>query len=266
MDNVRKTRAYLLFFLVFITIFFHYIGILAPVENFFRSFLFKLSGGTYSASITAEVPIENDFESYEDLYNEYSNLKKKYRDTLIDKTAYEILEKENIELRKQLNFQEKIDIKTKGAFVVGKSLDPLRKSIIIDIGEESEVKIGNAVIVGEGIMIGKVVRVNNDSSEVQLLTDRQSKVASTIMNLDRSIGLIEGGYGLSVQMNFIPQNELVKIGDTIITSGLEEKVPYGLIIGQIEAVEKETYQPFQRAIIEPVIDLDKIRTLSVILE
>jgi rod shape-determining protein MreC len=67
-------------------------------------------------------------------------------------------------------------------------------------------------------------------------------------------------------MNYIPQNEIIKVGDMVITSGLEENVPSGLLIGVIEAVEKEAYQPFQKAVITPSVDLTKIKQVLVITE
>ena len=150
--------------------------------------------------------------------------------------------------------------------MIGKSIDPLRNSIVIDRGGKAGVKLGQPVIVDNGILAGKIIKVENNTSIAQLVNDQQSKVAVTIMNVDTSIGLVEGGYGLSIQMDFIPQNESVLVGDTVITSGLEEGIPHGLIIGTVDSVEKEAYQPFQKATISPIINLEKIREVSVIID
>ena len=66
-------------------------------------------------------------------------------------------------------------------------------------------------------------------------------------------------------MNFIPRNETVNIGDLITTSGLEDGVPRGLVIGKIAALENEAYKPFQQAIITPTANLDKIFLINVII-
>jgi len=65
-------------------------------------------------------------------------------------------------------------------------------------------------------------------------------------------------------MSLIPQNEEVAVGDIVITSGLEREVPYGLLIGEVSVVEKELYQPFQKAIISPYFTLQKIQKVLVI--
>jgi rod shape-determining protein MreC len=66
-------------------------------------------------------------------------------------------------------------------------------------------------------------------------------------------------------MTFIPQNETITPGDVIVTSGLEPLIPRGLTIGTIEAVEKEAYQPFQKAVLTPLASLNKLRVVSVLL-
>ena len=67
-----------------------------------------------------------------------------------------------------------------------------------------------------------------------------------LLNQDRSIGIIEGGFGLTIRMTFIPQQEIVEIGNIIVTSGLEKNVPRGLVIGEVASVEKEPFEPFSK--------------------
>jgi rod shape-determining protein MreC len=120
-------------------------------------------------------------------------------------------------------------------------------------------------VVEEGILIGKVIKTEKDISIVRLLSDNQSKVAATIINREKSLGIVEGGYGLSVRMNFIPRNETVKTGDLVVTSGLQEDTPRGLLIGKVAAIENEAYQPFQQAILTPSADYSRFVYISIIL-
>jgi rod shape-determining protein MreC len=120
------------------------------------------------------------------------------------------------------------------------------------------------VIVDNGLLVGKISHVELRSAIVQLLTDNKSKIAATVMNSQKSIGVVEGGYEISVQMNLIPQHELVSIGDMIITSGLETQIPRGLLIGRVEAIKKEIYQPFQQAVLTPLAPLESLTTVLVI--
>lgn len=124
--------------------------------------------------------------------------------------------------------------------------------------------VGNPVVVGIGVLIGRISRATPETSIVRLLDDNQSKVAATLLNEEKSIGVVEGGYGISIRMNFIPQNEAITIGDTIITSGLEDGVPRGLTIGTVETFEKEPYQPFQSAVVVPPKNFNWITSVSII--
>lgn len=113
-------------------------------------------------------------------------------------------------------------------------------------------------------MIGTIAKIEKNISLVRLINDNQSKIAATILNRDNSLGVVEGGYGLSIRMNFIPRNETVLIGDKIITSGLEQTIPKGLLIGEVAVAENEAYQPFQQAVLTSATDLSKLFIVSVL--
>ncbi|MCX6780164.1 MAG: rod shape-determining protein MreC [Candidatus Magasanikbacteria bacterium] len=174
------------------------------------------------------------------------------------------LEKENNELRLELNFKAKDKFKLLGAEVVAKNIEAIDQVVILNRGTIDGVKVDQSVIYGDGILVGKIIKVENNISFARLLNDNQSKIAATVTNSDHSLGVVEGGYGLSIKMNFIPRNENVAIGDQIITSGIELSVPSGLVIGKVAAIENESYQPFQQAVITPAVEYQKINLVSII--
>lgn len=179
--------------------------------------------------------------------------------------ALALLKEENETLRRQLGFVSRGNRRFVSAEVIGRNVEPTGNTLIIHRGAKDGIKVSAAVMVDDGVLIGKIARVESDVSIVQLLSDGESRVAATVMNLDRSIGIVEGGYGISVRMTFIPQHEAVRPGDIVITSGLEKGVPKGLMIGTVEAVEKEAYQPFQRAVLSPRAKLDRVSLVTVLL-
>ncbi|MBU2542913.1 rod shape-determining protein MreC [Patescibacteria group bacterium] len=249
---------------IFIFICFHYIGWLLPFENFFYKFITPGSQIIHSLSIKINDQEEN-FESIDDLKTAYQKTKKEIIKMQVEQIQISLLEQENKELKKQLNFLKEKGYYYIGANVIGKNIDPLGNTIILNRGSSDGVKLNNAVIIDEGIIVGKIAKVEKNLSVVRLINDNQSKIIAAITNQDKSSGLVEGGYGISVYMNFIPQNETIVIGDMIITSGLEENIPKGLLIGRVEAVEKEAFQPFQKAIISPLVNLEKITIVSIII-
>ena len=142
--------------------------------------------------------------------------------------------------------------------------DSLSKSVIINRGSDSGLEKGMAVIAGQGVVIGKVGEVYSDYSKVLLLTDNKSKVAATIQNLEKTTGLVEGQFGLSLAMTNIPQDQEVKAGDLIVTSGLEGKIPKDLLIAKVDNVNQVESEIFKTAILSSIISFDNLSYVLVV--
>ncbi len=225
----------------------HYIGALRPLEAWLSRVVLGASGTIYQIGAPGD-------ESTNQLPQH-------------DAERITILEQENNELRAALNFLITNGYTHTGALVsrvVGKTIDPSGTTLFLDRGSADGIDIQDPAIVGEGILVGKIVALEVHSATLRLLNDPESKVAASILNEEKSIGLVEGGFGVSILMNNIPQHEHITVGDTVFTSGLEPTVPRGLIIGTVESIEQVAYEPFQRAVLRPSIDLSKIYQVSVI--
>lgn len=205
------------------------------------------------------------FKNKNDFFTAYRVCETELENQKVAESKLKLLEDENRELKDLLNFREKNNFSLMAVRVVGRDAEGVEKTVVIDRGEEDGIKINQPVLAGEGILVGKIAKTEKNISLVRLLNDSQSKAAAAVLNRDRSLGVVEGGYGLSVRMNFIPRNEVVMVGDQVITSGLEENIPRGLLIGEVAAVENETYRPFQEAVLTPATDLAKLFWLGVIL-
>lgn len=263
MTYTRQRNFIAISFIIFLIIVAHYIGWLIPVENFLRSIINSGSSIAYNQSIALN---EEKFENVEDLKNAYLKNKEKLIGKEILESKLLILEEDNKKFQDELNFLKEKQYKHLGAEVIGKNVDPLANTIIINRGSSDNIEIGNPVIAFNGVFVGKIIRAEKGTSIIRLLQDSQSKVAAALLNTDRSIGLVEGGFGISMQMNFIPENEKVSIDDKIVTSGLEENIPRGLLIGKVESVKKEAYEPFQQAIVTPTINLNSLSSVVVIVK
>lgn len=261
-SNKRKTTLLISGILVLVIVF-HVVGWLAPIENLFRTMLNPASAGVYQFQVTLDEHTK-DFESVEELETAYENLFQEHQSLQAHAARVSVLEQENKNLQEQLHFFTTTNFEHVGARVIGKNIEPLSSSVILNVGSEQGIEEGNPVIVSEGILVGTVARVTENTAVVRLIDDNQSKIGASIENDDQTIGLIEGGFGISVRLTFVPQNELISVGDVVVTSGLTEEIPRGLLIGTIEAIEKEAYQPFQEAVVQPATDLNKLYVVSVV--
>ncbi len=244
---------------VAIVIALNHVGVLRPIENFIVHTFFNSSEFAYRNEVGT--PINSINEKLTDTFD--PELVEAV--CAIDTAENKLLKEENEELRKQLNFFAKNNFQHVGAEVIGRTVDPLNTVVTINRGKKDGISPSNPVIVGDGVLIGSIIQTFETISYVRLINDNQSKVGATLMNEDRTIGLVEGGYDIGVQMNFIPQNEVVSPGDIVVTSGLTENMPRGLMIGKVEFVEKQPLEPFQQAILDPLADLSYLNNVSILI-
>ncbi len=196
------------------------------------------------------------------LMMEPDSLEESYKNLLIDNTKLKYLEDENKELRELLDFSQKKNYTLKIANIL--SRDELNKNIlIVDIGKNKNIKEGQAVVVSNGIIIGKVIEVNSITSKIRLLTDKKSTLAIKIGEESVS-GILTGSLGLGMYLEYIPQEQDIKINNLILTSNLNENIPANLLIGKIEKIEFEKDDIFKKALISPLIDYNTLFLVSII--
>ncbi|HBR80341.1 MAG: Cell shape-determining protein MreC [Candidatus Uhrbacteria bacterium GW2011_GWE2_45_35] len=182
----------------------------------------------------------------------------------VDLVDYKRLEKENENLRAQLDFFERESFKHVAAQIISRSSSPIDSRFVIDRGADDGVQEGAAVVVSSGHMIGKVLMVSSKTSIVQSILGRGARTAVSLFNTSRTLGISEGGGGTLLSLRFIPQNESVSVNNLVVTSGLEELIPSGLVIGVVTSVERDSAAPFQEAVVEPLVDIRQFSNISVI--
>jgi rod shape-determining protein MreC len=67
-------------------------------------------------------------------------------------------------------------------------------------------------------------------------------------------------------MRYLPEEPDIKIGDVIITSGLNYTHPKGLLIGTVIEIGKEFSGLSRYAIIKPAVELSSIEEVLVIIQ
>lgn len=242
----------------------HYLNWLKPAENVLVRVLTPIQAKARDFSSGIK-DFSNNWLNKRNLLLENNDLKEKLKTSRVDQAKLNSLSAENELLKKELKFLEERPVKYVAAKIVTGISDPLSQSVIINRGRKDGITKGLAVVADKGILVGKVYEVRDNFSKVLLLTDSQSKVAATIQNLDLTIGLVEGQFGLSFAMTNIPQNQAVAEGDLIVTSGLEGNIPKDLLIAQVESVNQVESEIFKTAILKPVIPFNNLSYVLVII-
>jgi rod shape-determining protein MreC len=203
-------------------------------------------------------------DKYEGLEEENLLLLEKNIQLELLNTGLKEIQLENNFLREQLNYLEEKNEKYYIAKVIGKSLSTYEHLIFVDKGSSDGIRVGDPVIVNEGILIGKIYKTYKTYSMVLLLVDNNSATAATIQNKAKTLGVVNGEFGLSMKMDFVPQTEELNIGEKVISSGLERFVPRGLLLGTIDSINYEQGELFKSAVVKPLINYDKIILVTIL--
>jgi rod shape-determining protein MreC len=187
-------------------------------------------------------------------------------------TKYNDLADENQKLRALLGFQrERVDLNLRGASVVGRKVaeEPgnLLHTIKIDIGRSAGVRDWMPVAHDRGL-VGQVVRASEHWSDVLLVTDPNSRVEGRIER-SRATGMVFGTATGQLIMRFIPQDSdeetpNVQVGDLVFTSGLSERFPPKIPIGQVVDVYQSDVETDQEALLHPTVNFNALEHVLVV--
>jgi len=253
--------------ILFILIF-HWAGLLRPFEDYLSKSIRPANRFLYNIGSWFKSSPYDDM-SAENLALKLEQAQKDLALAIIDETKLELLTEENEKLRQQLNFLDNNHYEAISANIVSRqnlfNAADNAQDIILDKGTKDGLRPGLGVINESGIIIGKIVEVKDYSARACLTTGSDCQLAAALLNDSKTIGLSEGELGLTIKMNFIPQMEEIKTNDILITSGLGDDIPRGLVIGRVSQVNNQSNEIWQDVTIEPLASLHNLTVVSVVI-
>ena len=167
------------------------------------------------------------------------------------------VEEENIRLMNALDFHLSSEFSMVPCNVISRSINGWWKTVRIGKGSSDGIKINHAVISPDGL-VGKTMSVSKNTGQVLLISDPAFRVSAKVQPAN-SFGLVRGlGTNLKGQplarIDFIDKNSKIRVGDTVVTSGLsgsKNVFPKGVHIGRIVKVAKDDSGLYQYADIAP---------------
>lgn len=170
---------------------------------------------------------------------------------------------ENERIRALVDFAKAQDLKTVGAGVIGRPTDSRQRSILIDRGTGSGVKVGDAVIAAGGL-VGQIVEVSAWGARVRLITDSDSGV-SVLVQRTRTNGIVRGSIQGPLQLDFIDKSLAPVRGDVLLTSGLGGVYPKDIVVGEVTDVSSQQVDLFPTITVASRVDIDRIEEVLVIM-
>ncbi|WP_235549391.1 MULTISPECIES: rod shape-determining protein MreC [unclassified Paenibacillus] len=209
------------------------------------------------------------------IYEENKTLKLTLTQYARDTQRLNELESQNKRLMEALGFTERqrqANVYTyRIAEVVTIDPDPYNKTVTINLGDKDGIKENMAVMTVDGL-VGRVSKVFGFHSNVQLLneindTDNNSKaIAVTVKgNESQPFGMIESYANTGeLVMNKVEHADDMKIGDTIITSGLGQVFPKGIEVGTISSIGPGEFGITYKVMVKPKASFNHIREVFVV--
>ncbi|HVA93611.1 MAG TPA: rod shape-determining protein MreC [Candidatus Dormibacteraeota bacterium] len=149
------------------------------------------------------------------------------------------------------------------AQVIGGSPDSGSLLVYINHGSRSGLRRDMGVITPDGV-VGKLLAVFPDISEVLLLGDKESGVGALLADT-RTQGVVKGTGEPQLILDYISNDEKVHSGETVLTSGQDRIFPKDLPVGTVVQATKDPKTPFLDIIVKPSAHLDRLEEVLVLL-
>lgn len=180
-------------------------------------------------------------------------------------TRLQLYEEKNAEskrLRALLDLSQSYAVETVAAEVIAKAGAFPYLAVRVNRGQRAGVAAGMPVIGAAGV-VGRVLRAGHNFADVQLLIDSGFYI-DILVQRTRVRGMLHGNLrNCALQMT---QEAEVRIGDTIITSGMAGSFPKGVPVGHVVRISYETNRVAQRVTVKPWIDHRQLEEVSILLQ
>ncbi len=264
MNGTPKTKSFLVALIIIIgLIFLNFPAVSSEIKNTFYSIVAPAHKTLNSFAERAK----NSwifFRNLKNIYQENINLKDEISHLQSQNTEFKEIEKENEFLRSYFNLPSRQKYNIELANVSGRDFQGLEKYLLIDKGTADGINKDMPVVVFGNILIGKIHQPYDKFSTVLLITSANSRIPALIQE-SRAEGLIRGiTKDDTVLMELVSEEVEAKAGQLVVTSGIDETFPRGLLIGQIQKVELVEGRAFKDIEIALSVDINKLEQVLII--
>ena len=198
--------------------------------------------------------------SHNELLDENIYLQNTLREKESDLLLLEQLKHENDRLRKLLSSPLRHDEYKTVTQVLLTDTDPYLYQIVLNKGEVNGVYVGQPVIDEKGI-VGQIYKVARNTSRAILVCDYQHAIPVQVLRSDMAVVAVGNGCGNDLLLDFLPNDVDIKVGDVLVTSGLDGRFPEGYPVGVVSSVKLDVHDPTPIISVTPSANLKRLRYL-----
>lgn len=170
---------------------------------------------------------------------------------------------ENERLRAALGLKQSSRVEMVASEVISRTESTWFDTAAIDKGSRAGIRKGWPVITPDWRLVGQILETDAFSSRFVALTDANSAVGAMVQR-SRSSGILQGQAGDYLLLSYLSRDADVKVGDIVVSSGMGQMIPKGLIIGRVVRVVRSEVMGNARALVRPSIRMDQIEQVFVI--
>lgn len=231
---------------------------MAPLESIFSYCGIVIHDSWKTVTHLAQLKVENDL------------LRKEIERLRTRQLGLEQLQKENEELREAAGFVKAQAHEMVAAEVISVNPSNWSRTLTINRGKNDGLKKNMAVISPQGV-VGRIMEVRDNTAEVILLTDpRDGNYIGGMVKRTQNMVIVTGGGGYLGECTVKPAVDNfftdLKNNDIIITAATSDLFPKGIPIGRVVKVSYGPNKMVTKAILQPMVKLNKLHTVFVIKE
>ncbi len=205
----------------------------------------------------------NYFASTKALQNEVAQLREQQIRNAENLHQNVALATENAQLRRLLDLKTKTTSKSLMAEILYDARDEVTRKIVLNRGSSNGVAISQPVIDERGV-IGQVTRVFPLTCEVTLLSDKNQAIPVQVER--NGLRSVVTGRGRSPFLEMrVTTNADVKIGDVLVTSGIDGVYPSGLQVAKVAQVDNKATTTFETVLLSPAAGIEQHKQLLILL-
>ena len=194
--------------------------------------------------------------------DENQRLRQQLADTQIRFQQERALAQRSTELTRLLDLRGRVELLTTAAEVIAASATPDFRTVTLGKGTSAGLRPDMAVLSPEGV-VGRVIVPSARAAKVQLLIDRNAAVGA-LVERTRAQGVAMGTGEESLRLEYVLGTSDIKVGDVVVTSGIDGIYPKGFVIGRIDRVERAG-GAYREIRIQPAADFTSLEEVLVVL-